>query len=196
MLLALTADGLARARRALPATCPTCQARMIPKCGPIVSAHWAHEANDCDPWSEPETAWHLNWKQLAARSEVVITRGTERHRADLITADGTIVELQSRFLDVREIRAREAFYGPRLIWLYRMTWEDRLHFGARGGFWWKHGAKSMAASVRQLYWDCGDAIWGVRLGLVRAGSRVVGRHCVIDPRRFRDWIAPPAGTTR
>lgn len=193
MLLALTDDGLTRARRHVRGECPNCRARLIPKCGPIVTAHWAHEANDCDPWSEPETEWHRRWKLAGPHTEVVITRDGETHRADVITACGTIIELQSRFLDLRDIRARESFYGVRMIWLYRVTWRDRLHFGTRGGFWWKHGSKSMAGSVRDLYWDCGDVIWRVRLALVRDGSRIVGRQAIeINPLRFREWMATGA----
>ena len=188
MRFARTADGLLK-RSAAPRRAPACAQPVRPKCGPIVTWHWAHHANDCDPWSEPETAWHLAWKRTAARSEVVMRRDGQCHRADLLTATSIVVELQSRYLALDAIAAREQFYG-RMVWLYRATWTDRLHFGSRG-FWWKHGAKSMASSTRPVFWDLEDEgeIWRVSLGLNRAGTRVLGRVLnVIDPDRFRRWI--------
>ena len=40
------------------ATCPMCGGKVIAKCGDIMSWHWAHEASDCDTWSEGESDWH------------------------------------------------------------------------------------------------------------------------------------------
>ena len=172
MRLADTPDGVREATKHAVGVCPSCRAPVIPKCGPIVTWHWAHEAQDCDPWAEPETEWHLGWKRLADRSEVVMRQHDQIHRADIVTAAGVVVELQSQYLDVASIRAREAFYG-RMVWLYRVTWADRLHFGTKG-FWWKHGSKAMAMTQRPLYWDFDDGtIVRVRIGLV--GTRVLGQ---------------------
>lgn len=187
MRLARTPDGLVEAQRGAAGECPACAQPVRPKCGPIVTWHWAHHANDCDPWSEPETAWHLAWKRTATRSEVVMRRDGQCHRADLLTATGIVVELQSDYLALDAIAARERFYG-RMVWLYRATWTERLHFGARG-FWWKHGSKSMARSDRPIFWDLDGEIWRVSLGLVQGDSRVVGRiRRAIEPATFQRWI--------
>jgi len=188
MWIARTATGLSEAARGLAATCPACDAAVIPKCGPIIAWHWAHVANDCDPWSEPESAWHLGWKRRGFESEVVMRRNGECHRADIRTSTGVVVELQSDFLDVAAICARENFYG-RMVWLYRATWIERLHFGARG-FWWKHGSKAMALGQRLIFWDVDGEIWRVSLGLVRDGRRVVGKiEHRINVAAFERWIA-------
>jgi hypothetical protein len=99
-----------------------------------------------------------------------MARDGVRHRADIVTPGECVVELQSRYLPAAEIAQREAFYGH-MVWLYRAHWQERLHWGRRG-FWWKHGAKSMTAHRRPVYWDVGDEIWRVRLNQV--GRRVLG----------------------
>jgi len=188
MRLAQTATG--ERQEASPAalgTCPACLKPVRPKCGPIVTWHWAHHANDCDPWAEPETQWHLQWKRHGFQSEVVMRQGAECHRADVVTPTGLVIELQSGYLDLPAITARERFYR-RMVWLYRVHWQERVHLGARG-FWWKHGSKAMAQSARPIYWDLGDEIWQVSLGLVDYDTRVVGRiRTRIPPTHFAHWI--------
>lgn len=172
----LYAAGLQLATPRARGTCPGCDQTLIAKCGQIVTWHWAHENADCDPWSEPESEWHRGWKQhfvgLGDAVEVVMPP----HRADIVTATGFTIELQSDYLPLEAIAARETFYGPRLRWLYRCHWGDRLHFG-RSGFWWKHGAKSMTHHRRPIWWDMGDELIQVTLTLVTndEGERVLGR---------------------
>jgi len=145
--------------------CSMCGGRLLAKCGQIVSWHWAHETLDCDPWAEPESEWHLGWKRYfashGARIEVVMGN----HRADVVTADGQIVELQSDYLSVEAIAAREEFYGERLTWLYRCHWSERLQYGRRG-FWWKHGSKAMTQHQRPVWWDLDDELIRVDVNLV------------------------------
>jgi hypothetical protein len=175
-MLAGTTRGLADARPGVGGRCPSCQQVVIPKCGPIVTWHWAHQRNDCDPWTELESDWHQQWKRRGYSCEVVMRQGPHVHRADIVTPTGIVVELQAHYLSATSIAAREQFYR-RLWWLYRVHWLDALHFG-RVGFWWKHGAKSMVVHRCPVYWDVGDAIWRVRLGLNASGRRVLGK--VID----------------
>ena len=100
MMYADTALGRAEASLGLEGSCPSCGHPCRPKCGKIKVHHWAHHArDDCDPWSEPMTEWHLSW-QLAVppeRREVVMHRssgaGLLTHRADIVTASGGIVEV-------------------------------------------------------------------------------------------------------
>ena len=207
MMLATTDRGISRAEPGLPGACPSCAEPVIAKCGRIVAWHWAHRAGDCDPWSEPESQWHLGWKAAAARTEVVISRAGHIHRADIITPTGWVVELQSSFLPVDEIAEREAFYGRRMVWLYNASrWADRLHFG-RKGFWWKHGAKSLAAHRRTVYWHLPDTgeVWRTRVSVIdrrecidvgpngpsyiSTGKRVLGKRLATQSEdAFKAWI--------
>jgi hypothetical protein len=163
-------------------SCPSCDAELIAKCGHIVSWHWAHIAADCDPWSEPESEWHIGWKDRfeAAGATVEVVMG--EHRADVVTPDGGIVELQGGYLPAEDIVQREAFYGPTLTWIYRCHWRDRLQFG-RYGFWWRNGAKSMTLHQQPLWWHVGDELWNVRLSLITRdddSERVLGK--VVEKR--------------
>ena len=126
---------------------------------------------------------------MAPRLEAVprIDRRRDRkrigdHRADAVLPDGRIIELQADYLSADEIAEHERYYGPRLRWIYRCHWLHRLHFG-RHGFWWKHGAKSMARHHRPVWWHVENELWQVELGVVSRydgsgfciGERVVGR---------------------
>jgi len=110
---ALLADRRQLATPGAVGACPSCGARLIAKCGKVYAWHWAHEACDCDPWSEPEGPWHRGWKQLfpAEWREVVIGD----HRADL-RVPGGVIELQHSSISAGEIEERERFYG-RMVWV-------------------------------------------------------------------------------
>ena len=102
----------------IKATCPLCKTGVVAKCGQLVVHHWAHVSNqECDPWWEPETAWHRRWKSFARQTEVTI----QNHRADIVTSTGLIVELQHSGIAVEEIQERERCYGPNLRWLFDGT---------------------------------------------------------------------------
>ena len=94
-------------------TCPSCGAALVPKCGSIVSWHWAHKASDCDHWSEPESQWHIDWKQLFPKAWQEVSFGP--HRADVGTRNG-IIEFQRSSISADEIAERERFYG-KMIWV-------------------------------------------------------------------------------
>ena len=181
MIYALSKDG--QKIRATPGTCGYCDMcgqSLIAKCGEIVTAHWAHRGKDCDPWREPETEWHRYWKTLAPkdRVEVAIVKNGERHRADIVTRGGKVVELQHSALGVNKIREREAFY-TRLIWLFDVRAarpEPKYHPQYYGGripinmtairlrlrekedyhtFRWYHPRKSVAYTTAPTYLDVG-----------------------------------------
>jgi competence protein CoiA len=158
-----------------------CGERLIAKCGRIVTHHWAHKGKDCDPWREPETEWHRYWKSLVPAScvEVTIQKNGEKHRADIVTPKGTVVELQRSTLGVDKIEQREEFYG-RMIWLfdvrearpaarYHPEWYSgqiptnetairlRLRKKEKGyhTFRWHHSRKSVAHTGAETYLDVG-----------------------------------------
>lgn len=175
-------------------TCPLCRDAVQAKCGKIVVWHWAHLArDDCDPWSESETTWHRDWQEWVPPDQREIVIG--RHRADIVTASGIVVELQHSSLPVDEIRAREDHYG-RMIWLFdaREPYEyDRLDIRRKRGyatFRWKHPRKSLAACRKPVYLDLG---YGLVLHLKRiypeapcGGSGKLGS---VDD--FTRWMSTP-----
>jgi competence protein CoiA len=169
-------------------SCGLCHAIVIGRCGQIVARHWAHaSALQCDPWWEAETRWHRTWKSLvpADRREVVIGR----HRADLVTADGTVVELQHSSIAPAEIREREAFYR-RMVWLFDgTTLADRLTFHETDlylTFRWKHPRKSLAFARRPVYVDLGvDEVLQIRrLCIGGQGEATGGWGHVLPYARF------------
>lgn len=101
--------------------CPFCKSEMIPRCGEVRVHHWAHKSKvDCDPWWEPETDWHRNWKNefpLRWQEQVFTDQDTgERHIADVHTLAGLTLEIQHSHLDPKERRARENFY-KNMLWV-------------------------------------------------------------------------------
>ena len=184
--------------------CPACRSDLLAKCGSIRTWHWAHIADtDCDPWAESESEWHLGWKKHVSpdRAEVVITRNETTHRADIIAANGVVLELQASSLAPQAILEREFFY-KHMVWLYRVTWTDRLHYGKKG-FWWKHGSIAQTLITKPLFWEFEDEgiIQHVKLTLVdrtdssgnTIGNRVVGQAVKTYTRKqFVDFVV--AGT--
>jgi hypothetical protein len=97
------------------AECPTCSANLIAKCGDTNVWHWAHENKDCDPWYEPESEWHREWKSHVPKGMTEVVIGV--HRADIVASNGTIVELQHSPISYNEIRERETFY-KNIVWIF------------------------------------------------------------------------------
>ncbi len=166
MLYAL--DDKGKKIRATPeaqAICPECLAPVIAKCGVINIWHWAHRRRaNCDIWGEHETKWHLDWKSRfpAECVEVLIERDGSRHRADIYTPRGLVIELQHSALSPEEIAEREAFYRN-MLWVFDVSEpydEDRLDFRNKGQyhtFRWKMPRKHISC-VRQgtAHLDTGD----------------------------------------
>jgi competence protein CoiA len=96
------------------ATCPSCGAAVIAKCGDHRVWHWAHRGvRVCDPWWEPETEWHRAWKnEFPAdwQEAVHFAQSGEKHVADVKTQSGMVLEFQHSFLKAEERAARESFY--------------------------------------------------------------------------------------
>lgn len=163
-------DGIKRkAAPGLVALCPDCDGELRPKCGEIVVHHWAHvSTEDCDAWSTGETAWHLDWKGRFHPSQVEIRREcrtfngaewiTERHRADVVSHTGCVIELQSSHLSPPEIRTRENFYED-MVWVFNATdpyAAGRLDIVDRSGyatFKWNHPRRSTAACTAPVFLD-------------------------------------------
>ena len=109
------------AQRGLFATCPSCGAAVIAKCGDQRRWHWAHRGiRDCDSWAEKETDWHRAWKNnFPAECQEFIQhdgQSGEKHIADVRTPHGLVIEFQRSHLDPLERAARERFYGN-MVWV-------------------------------------------------------------------------------
>jgi hypothetical protein len=95
--------------------CPSCGSSLIPKCGQILCWHWSHKTLDCDPWYEPESEWHRNWKSLFPDDWQEVTMSN--HRADVKTPHG-VIEFQASSISSTEVQEREEFYG-KMIWVVK-----------------------------------------------------------------------------
>lgn len=97
------------------ALCPTCRTEVRAKTGKVVTWHWAHTQRECDPFSEPMTAWHREWQGLFPEHCREFVIGP--HRADVFAPVGCIVELQHSSISVDEIHERETFY-QHMVWVF------------------------------------------------------------------------------
>jgi len=96
------------------AICPSCNNKLISKCGEINIWHWSHKHNaDCDTWSEGESKWHLNWKSFVKKRFCEVVIGN--HRADIVHPTW-IIELQKSHLSSIDICERQKFY-KNMIWI-------------------------------------------------------------------------------
>jgi hypothetical protein len=100
--------------------CQLCNGKVFSKCGELNVWNWAHyKDKNCDYWFEPETEWHKNWKLIFGEhnSEIVISKNSVRHIADILTKDKVVIELQNSPIQPNVIRERETLYGEQMIWV-------------------------------------------------------------------------------
>jgi competence protein CoiA len=105
--------------------CDICGSDTLAKCGEKVMWHWAHKSKmECDPWWENETEWHRNWKEKFPENfrEIVHKCETsgEKHRADIKSDRGIILEIQNSPISLEELRSRENFY-KNMLWVVNGT---------------------------------------------------------------------------
>jgi hypothetical protein len=129
-------DGERReAQPRLSGKCRVCDDAMVAKCGEHRVWHWAHRGTrTCDPWWEPETEWHRDWKnQFPQEWQEIIQRSEagEKHIADVKTESGVVLEFQHSHLRREEREAREMFY-QKMVWVVdgRRRKRDRARFFA------------------------------------------------------------------
>lgn len=107
-------------------TCPFCGSQVRSKCGEINIWHFAHvKLCQCDYWKEHESEWHIKWKSWfdIKNVEYSLTKGNDRHIADVYLGNYTILELQNSPLSPSDRRKREMFWGPGLSWIVKSNYE-------------------------------------------------------------------------
>jgi len=127
MLLALDKhnEEKIRAMPGMKAICPGCQEEVIARCGDINIWHWAHKAGLCKYDYEPETRWHLEWKENALKLGMEIEKifdTSQRYRADIYDPKRNMVtEVQHSPITMETIIDRCSFYdskGIRVRWIF------------------------------------------------------------------------------
>ena len=102
--------------------CPCCNSEVLAKQGEINIWHFAHKVkNRCSEWFKPMTEWHSNWQKCFPNEcrEVIhkCEKTGEKHIADIKTKSGIVIEFQHSSISSKEIKAREEFYGEKMIWV-------------------------------------------------------------------------------
>jgi hypothetical protein len=142
--------------------------------------HWTHfKKKDCDSWHEPETLWHRNWKLTFGKevSEIKIVKEDRWHRADVLTREKVVIELQNSPIQKNIIREREEFYSERMIWIingikfkdkfYIKDWDNELswwglkhnnckHRDGKKMFKWEYPRRSWKEAQRYIFIDFHD----------------------------------------
>ena len=143
------------AQKGLTGVCPGCKESLIPRCGEINAHHWAHKGNDCDSWSEGETAWHIWWKNHFPVEWQEVSIG--EHRADVQTPT-TVVEFQHSTISTEEIRRREEYYGN-MVWVvdasaFSKNWSKRHGQSPDWfGYKWKYMRKTWERAKCRVFMD-------------------------------------------
>ena len=185
MKWAKTANGKALANPGSIGFCPICGNDVVAKCGKILVWHWAHKTRDCDPWSEPESQWHLGWKGLFPPDWQEVVMGS--HRADVRTPL-CVIEFQKSAISVEEIREREQFYGQ-MIWVVEASnwwlteydsFEKKLPAGMARWLWPR---KTWEYALAPIFLDVGDSnLWLITALYQKNGFRT--KETIIDYQEF------------
>lgn len=134
MEIALVDGVRKKAQPGLSGVCPACDKPVFARCGRVRVHHWAHhEKCEYERWlKNEESEWHRAWKGMFPenwREHTDRADSGERHRADVKTDQGWVLEFQHSRIDPDERKAREAFYR-KLIWIVdgaRLE-SDKVHF--------------------------------------------------------------------
>jgi hypothetical protein len=139
---------------------------LLAKCGQIKFHHWAHLPGyvDPDPWSEPETDWHREWKSHFHKdnTEQRFIAGGILHRMDArMYVDGVqyAIEFQHSTISVEEIQQREAGY-VNMVWVFDCIGKDMPSRDVGDGtirIWWKRPRTSVLWCNQPVLLDIGDA---------------------------------------
>jgi len=171
MQFALVDNISTEASPGLKGICPGCRAPLIAKCGDIKIWHWAHLSADCDPWHEPETAWHRDWKNCFPSN--CREKSHFNHRADVIYGD-QVFEFQHSSISPHEIEERENLWlqlYDAMYWIIdAKSFQDNFDFRTIEtkqlfrvvSFRWKYPRKCWFTSSAYLLFDLGSEILEIK----------------------------------
>lgn len=166
--------------------CPNCGKEVKAKCGDIKIWHFAHTTlQDCDTWRGGETEWHRRWKEMFPENEREIIM--KPHRADVVH-NGTVIEFQSKALDLDSLYEREMFYG-KMIWVVKSD-ETKFSFRLKEkngkmyfSFRWKWCSEVWKHATKPIYVDFGDdfifKIWKIYDNNYGAGELIEIKDFII-----------------
>lgn len=112
--------------------CPICNQPLIQKRGEIREHHFSHIGPrgmnsrgyvPCsDTWHYDKTDWHIKWQKRFPDEcyEKIVTRGDEKHIADVLIND-IVIEFQHSSISLEDFRDRNRFYtacGYKVIWVF------------------------------------------------------------------------------
>ena len=130
---------------------------MYAACGEILEWHWKHVNAECDPWSEPESEWHLGWKERFPSEYQEVVVGP--HRAD-VKGPKAVLEIQKSGIAPEMIREREEFYGEMLWMLKGSDFHERFDTNYIGNgmyeFVWRTPRKTWGVAERRVLIDFGE----------------------------------------
>jgi len=158
MIWAIKDGARVRANPKDKALCPLCNEEVIAKCGSIKIWHWSHKSlKDCDDWYEPESKWHIEWKNEfpIEQQEVMVGKKDKYHIADIKNSK-TVVELQNSSISTKDISQREKFY-ENMIWILNGNkFGENFILKDKGNyltFYWKYSRKCWWSSKKPIYID-------------------------------------------
>jgi hypothetical protein len=177
------------AQPGLSGECPACSHPMVAKCGEFRIRHWAHRGGRrCDPWWEPESEWHRNWKNQFpdAWQEVIhLAPNGAKHIADVKTEHGWVIEFQHSHLEHEERRSRDAFYANWSGWLTpRGARPMRRGLRKRGTMAWRSLPLYSGCSSRTARCSVSGQVARRRSSSTSADRNLVG-FCRIEGMRPR-----------
>lgn len=171
-----------------------CNWTMVAKPGNgKVLPHWAHmPGSACAqyPANGEKGEWHREVQSLfiiyGARTEVRMPSadGSREHVADVVCADGRIIEAQTHYLAPEELTSREATYGT-MCWLYD-AWDTHAWFiidRDPGRFTWGKPDRRFFTHARPIYFDTPDGVWHLTRLTVRHVGGGKGRPVYEGVRR-------------
>lgn len=149
---------------------PRCSWPMIAKPGNGMNVpHWAHTKGSKHALGNGEKGeWHQEVQNLfrlaGAETEVEMPShdGTRQHRADVVCANGRIIEAQTLFLEPGELASREATYGT-MAWLYDAhathKWFILNDPKDPSRFDWGKPNRRFMSHTKPVFFDTPDGVW-------------------------------------
>lgn len=145
---------------------------------------------------ESSAAWHGYWLGMVKPAQREQKRG--EHRADIVSADGCVVEIQHASMSPTKIAGRELDHGHMVwIWdareLYLSNRLELLTFDAGVvRFQWRNQRRNLRACRRPVYldlWELGNSGTRVVLNVETLDENGFGLGRLVTHQSMRLWMA-------